>query len=138
MPIRHTATAALLAGSLALTACGSSDPAPAAPGTPTEISVSLFGTFGYDEVGLFKEYEAANPGITIRYESTQGEDKYWPALQTRLASGSGVADVQGIEVGAHRRRRAEPGRPVDGPARHPGERRRRPLHRLEGEGRHHS
>jgi cellobiose transport system substrate-binding protein len=99
MPIRHTATAALLAGSLALTACGSSDPAPAAaPGTPTEISVSLFGTFGYDEVGLFKEYEAANPGITIRYESTQGEDKYWPALQTRLASGSGVADVQGIEV----------------------------------------
>ena len=99
MHIRRTTFAALLAaGSLALTACGSSEPAPAAPGGPTEISVSLFGTFGYDEVGLFKEYEAANPGITIRYESTQGEDKYWPALQTRLSSGAGVADVQGIEV----------------------------------------
>ena len=138
MHIRRTTFAALLAaGSLALTACGSSEPAPAAPGGPTEISVSLFGTFGYDEVGLFKEYEAANPGITIRYESTQGEDKYWPALQTRLASGSGVSDVQGIEVGAHRRRRGEPGRPVDRPARHPRERRDRPLHRLEGEGRDH-
>jgi cellobiose transport system substrate-binding protein len=106
MPIRstivagRTTTAALLAGTLALAACGSPQPGPAAPaaGAPTEISVSLFGTFGYDEVGLFRQYEAENPGITIRYESTQGEDKYWPALQTRLASGSGVADVQGIEV----------------------------------------
>ena len=101
MPIRRTTAAAVLAGTLALTACGSPQPgpaAPAAPAGPTEISVSLFGTFGYDEVGLFKQYEAENPGTTIRYESTQGEDKYWPALQTRLASGSGVADVQGIEV----------------------------------------
>src|SRR3954451_12437526 len=100
MPIRRTTAAAVLAGTLALTACGSPQPgpAPAAPAGPTEISVSLFGTFGYDEVGLFKQYEAENPGTTIRYESTQGEDKYWPALQTRLASGTGVADVQGIEV----------------------------------------
>ncbi len=99
MSIPRTMSAAVLTGALALTACGSPDPATtAAPGGPTEISVSLFGTFGYDEVGLFRQYEAENPGITIRYESTQGEDKYWPALQTRLASGSGVADVQGIEV----------------------------------------
>ena len=62
MHIRRTTFAALLAaGSLALTACGSSEPAPAAPGGPTEITVSLFGTFGYDEVGLFTEYEAAEP-----------------------------------------------------------------------------
>jgi cellobiose transport system substrate-binding protein len=98
MSIRRTSAAVVLAGALALTACGSPDPAPAAPGAPVELSVSLFGTFGYDEVGLFRRYEAEHPGVTIRYESTQGEDKYWPALQTRLASGSGVADVQGIEV----------------------------------------
>ncbi|HEX8518277.1 MAG TPA: extracellular solute-binding protein [Pseudonocardia sp.] len=98
MSFRRMSTAAALAGALALTACGSPDPAPAAPGAPVELSVSLFGTFGYDEVGLFRRYEAEHPGVTIRYESTQGEDKYWPALQTRLASGSGVADVQGIEV----------------------------------------
>ena len=34
---------------------------PAAPGTPTEISVSLFGTFGYDEVGLFKRVRGREP-----------------------------------------------------------------------------
>ena len=100
MPIRRPTSAALLAGALALTACGSpGNDAPQAPaGAPTEISVALFGTFGYAEVGLFKQYEAGNTGITIRYQSTQGEDKYWPALQTRLAANSGVADVQGIEV----------------------------------------
>jgi cellobiose transport system substrate-binding protein len=95
-----SAIAAIVASSaLMLSACGSSPAAPQAANGPVELSVSLFGTFGYDEVGLFKKYEAAHPGVTIKYESTQGEDKYWPALQTRLASGQGVADVQGIEVG---------------------------------------
>ena len=141
MPIRRTTAAAVLAGTLALTACGSPQPgpaAPAAPAGPTEISVSLFGTFGYDEVGLFKQYEAENPGTTIRYESTQGEDKYWPALQTRLASGSGVADVQGIEVGRIAdvvQNQADKWTDLrDTPAHG----RDRPLHRLEGEGRHHA
>jgi cellobiose transport system substrate-binding protein len=100
-PRRTAAALAAVATSsvLLLSACGGgSGDADAAAGGPVELGVSLFGTFGYDEVGLFKEYEAQNPGVTIKYESTQGEDKYWPALQTRLASGSGVADVQGIEV----------------------------------------
>ncbi|WP_433272890.1 extracellular solute-binding protein [Pseudonocardia xinjiangensis] len=93
--------AAVMSGVLVLSACGGSGGSStdtAASGGPVELTVGLFGTFGYDEVGLFKEYESQNPGVTIKYESTQGEDKYWPALQTRLASGSGVADVQGIEV----------------------------------------
>jgi cellobiose transport system substrate-binding protein len=96
------ATAALATSSLLLlTACGGAgdagDTGPA-PGEPVEISVALFGTMGFDEAGLFDEYERLNPGVSIRYESTQGETNYWPALQTRLASGTGVADVQGIEV----------------------------------------
>jgi cellobiose transport system substrate-binding protein len=95
-----TAVAAIVASSaLMLSACGSAPAAPQAANGPVELSVSLFGTFGYDEVGLFKKYEAAHPGVTIKYDSTQGEDKYWPALQTHLASGQGVADIQGIEVG---------------------------------------
>jgi cellobiose transport system substrate-binding protein len=97
---RTTSTVAAVAvTALALAACGSGDAAaPAGSGAPVELKVSLFGTFGYDEVGLFRQYEAEHPGVKIVYESTQGEDKYWPALQTRLSSGSGVADVQGIEV----------------------------------------
>jgi cellobiose transport system substrate-binding protein len=100
-PTRVTALIATgAAATLILGACGSGPAQPAQQTTgPITLSVSLFGTFGYDEVGLFKEYEASHPGITITYESTQGEDKYWPALQTRLTSGSGVSDIQGIEVG---------------------------------------
>jgi cellobiose transport system substrate-binding protein len=90
--------AVALSGALLLAGCGGTPGAAGAEGGPVELTVSLFGTFGYDELGLFDRYEAENPGVTITYESTQGEDKYWPALQTRLASGSGVADVQGIEV----------------------------------------
>ena len=98
-PRRTTiATAALAAATLALSACGSGGDAAPAAGGPVELKVSLFGTFGYDEVDLFRQYEAEHPGVKIVYESTQGEDKYWPALQTRLASGTGLADVQGIEV----------------------------------------
>lgn len=92
-----TALATAVAGTLLLAACGGGGTGNADDGT-VELTVGLFGTFGYEEVGLFDRYEAEHPGVTITYESTQGEDTYWPALQTRLASGSGVADVQGIEV----------------------------------------
>jgi cellobiose transport system substrate-binding protein len=94
--------AVAVSGALLLSACGGGAPEPAQSsggGGPVELTVSLFGTFGYEEVGLFEEYERQNPGVTIVYESTQGETNYWPALQTRLAAGSGVADIQGIEVG---------------------------------------
>lgn len=100
-PRRTSVAAAALAtaGALFLTACGSGGGAPAAaPGGPTTLTVGLFGTFGFKEIGLFDEYQKLHPNITISYESTQSEEKYWPALQTRLASGSGAADVQGIEV----------------------------------------
>jgi cellobiose transport system substrate-binding protein len=97
--------ASALSAALMLTACGGDDPT-SEPDTSTSaggdeevnLTVSLFGTFGYEESGLFDEYEASHPGITITYESTQQEDEYWPALQTRLNAGSGLADIQGIEV----------------------------------------
>src|SRR5690625_260562 len=89
------AVAAMTAGALALSACGdgpSEDSAAADGDGKTTLTVSLFGTFGYEESGLFEQYMAENPDIRIEYESTQGEDKYWPALQTKLNSGSGTAD----------------------------------------------
>lgn len=98
----RVATAVLTAGAmLALAGCGSDEATAASDGGDsgsTELSVSLFGTFGYDEAGLFDQYEEENPGITITYETTQGEDTYWPALLTKLNAGSGAADIQGIEV----------------------------------------
>lgn len=106
MSTTRRSTAAVVAAALStavlLTSCSSSGTgsteATGADGK-TNLTVSLFGTFGLDEAGLFDEYEKLNPDVTITYESTQGENTYWPALQTKLASGNGAADVQGIEVG---------------------------------------
>ncbi|WP_432574431.1 ABC transporter substrate-binding protein [Kineococcus sp. SYSU DK005] len=92
-----TVSGALLLSSCSTTDAGSADAAPA--DGKTQLSVSLFGTFGLDEAGLFDEYQKLNPNVTIKYESTQGENNYWPALQTKLAAGNGAADIQGIEVG---------------------------------------
>lgn len=96
---RVTAVAAAAAAALVLSGCGGgADAADEGGDGDVELSVSLFGTFGYDEAGLFDQYEEENPGVTIAYETTQGEDTYWPALLTKLNAGSGAADIQGIEV----------------------------------------
>ncbi|MFE5241049.1 MULTISPECIES: ABC transporter substrate-binding protein [unclassified Streptomyces] len=91
--------AVVLAGTL-LAACGSgtSDSSDSANGKVT-LTVDLFGSFGYKEAGLYAEYEKLNPGVTIKQTDTEDEVDYWKSLQTRLAGGGGLADVQGIEVG---------------------------------------
>ncbi len=93
-----------LTGALLLTACGGSsddggsDGGSAAGDGGVTLDVSLFGTMGFEESGLLDEYEKANPGVTINYESTQEEADYWTALQTRLQGGD-APDVVGLEVG---------------------------------------
>src|SRR5690348_7567062 len=62
------------------------------------LTVGLFGTFGYKEAGLYKEYETLHPNVTIKETSVEQEDKYYQALQTHLAAGSGLSDIQAIEV----------------------------------------
>lgn len=92
--------AVALAGSL-LAACGSggTDASSDAAGGDITLTVDLFGSFGYKEAGLYAEYEKLHPGITIKQTDTEDEQDYWKSLQTRLAGGGGLADVQGIEVG---------------------------------------
>jgi cellobiose transport system substrate-binding protein len=93
--------AVALAGAL-LAACGSGSSGNSAGGTDggkVTLTVDLFGTFGYKEAGLYKEYEKLHPNITIKETTTENEADYWKALQTHLAGGGGLADVQGIEVG---------------------------------------
>lgn len=63
------------------------------------LNVNLFGTFGYKEAGLFDQYESDHPNIKINYTTVEQEGDYWPAFLTHLNAGSGVGDVQGIEVG---------------------------------------
>ncbi|MFG3406849.1 ABC transporter substrate-binding protein [Streptomyces sp. NPDC048142] len=92
--------AVVLAGAL-LAACGagdSSDSSDSAGGKVT-LTVDLFGSFGFKEAGLYEEYQKLNPDVTIKQSDTQDEADYWKSLQTRLAGGGGLADVQGVEVG---------------------------------------
>ncbi|MFD8971152.1 extracellular solute-binding protein [Streptomyces sp. NPDC059593] len=92
--------AVVLSGAL-LAACGSSPDGAATDGAggKVTITVDLFGSFGYKEAGLYAEYEKLHPGVTIKQTDTEDEADYWKSLQTRLAGGGGLADVQGIEVG---------------------------------------
>jgi cellobiose transport system substrate-binding protein len=63
------------------------------------LSVGLFGTFGFKEAGLYDAYMKAHPNITIKEDTVEQSGDYWTRLKTRLASGSGLDDVQGIEIG---------------------------------------
>jgi cellobiose transport system substrate-binding protein len=63
------------------------------------LTVGLFGTFGYKEAGLYDAYQKLHPNITIQETSVEQENDYYAALQTHLAAGSGLSDIQGIEVG---------------------------------------
>ncbi len=112
--IRRTAQLACVAVTAALTlaacsssggdksAAGASGDASAGPcGTSadTTLTVGLFGTFGFKENGLYDAYKKVCPNITIKEDDVEQSADYWTKLKTRLASGSGLDDVQGIEIG---------------------------------------
>jgi cellobiose transport system substrate-binding protein len=65
---------------------------------PVTLNVGLFGTFGYKEAGLYDEYMELHPNVTIEETSIEFEQDYYQALQTHLAGGAGLSDIQGIEV----------------------------------------
>jgi cellobiose transport system substrate-binding protein len=108
---RHLA--ALLAtgaiGAFALAGCGSdssstssagpTDSGPCGTTDDTTLTVGLFGTFGFKEAGLWDAYKKVCPNITVKEDVVEQSADYWTRLKTRLASGSGLDDVQAIEIG---------------------------------------
>jgi cellobiose transport system substrate-binding protein len=102
-PRRPSTFVAALVAVVALLAagCGSSSDSneKSTSGEPVTLQVNLFGTFGYKEAGLFEEYQRLHPNIKIAYNTVEFEQNYYQALQTHLAAGSGLGDIQGIEVG---------------------------------------
>jgi len=105
--------AALLAvaalGAFVLAGCGDSgssatsvdqaDAGPCGTTADTTLTVGLFGTFGFKEAGLWDAYHKMCPNITIKEDVVEQSADYWTRLKTRLASGSGLDDVQAIEIG---------------------------------------
>jgi cellobiose transport system substrate-binding protein len=96
-----TIVSVLAVVALLATACSSGKSTKSASSTnePVTLQVNLFGTFGYKEAGLFDEYQQLHPNVKISYNSVEQEQNYYQALQTHLAAGSGLGDIQGIEVG---------------------------------------
>ncbi|MEV7872094.1 extracellular solute-binding protein [Streptomyces sp. NPDC088124] len=65
----------------------------------TVITLGLFGVMGIKETDLLDRYMKENPDILIEADVTGDEQTYYTALQTHLAAGSGLKDIQGIEIG---------------------------------------
>jgi cellobiose transport system substrate-binding protein len=78
---------------------GTADAGPCGTTADTTVTVGLFGTFGFKEAGLWDAYHKVCPNITIKEDDVEQSADYWTRLKTRLASGSGLDDVQGIEIG---------------------------------------
>src|SRR5699024_5596372 len=66
-------------------------------GGDVELTVATFNEFGYED--LFAKYEDANPGVKITHKKAATADDARANLMTGLAAGSGLADVDGVEVG---------------------------------------
>ncbi len=97
----------LTAGSLALAGCsaGGSTGEAATQNTqdanaPVTITVDSFGGIfdGFKKAGLLDDYKKLHPNVTVNYKEVQQEADYWTALQTKLQAGTGLADIQPIEV----------------------------------------
>ncbi|MCQ1950128.1 ABC transporter substrate-binding protein [Arthrobacter jinronghuae] len=96
---RHPAAAIAGAAVVALLAvgCGGGDSEAASEDNPLKLTVTTFGTFGYDD--LYAEYEEANPGIDIQANNIDRGANAQTDLFTKLAAGSGVSDVVALEEG---------------------------------------
>jgi cellobiose transport system substrate-binding protein len=80
---------------VAASACGGGDDE--AGSGPIQLTVDVFGEFGYDQ--LYKQYEQTHPNIKIRQRKTSTLDDYKPRLQQWIGTNSGAGDVVALEEG---------------------------------------
>ncbi|WP_436736962.1 ABC transporter substrate-binding protein [Streptomyces sp. BBFR102] len=97
------AAVAALGASL-LAGCASDDDPKAAGGAAgsekgkTVLTVGVFGAFGLKEAGLYDQYMKENKDVVIKQTSIERNENYYPQLLTHLGTGSGLADIQAVEV----------------------------------------
>ncbi|WP_322412215.1 ABC transporter substrate-binding protein [Microbacterium invictum] len=100
--MRKAAVAAAIASSTALVLAGCSSSGGdasggGASGEDITLTITTFGTFGYDD--LYAEYEEANPGITIDATNIDTGGNARTDAFTKIAAGSGLSDIVAVEEG---------------------------------------
>ncbi len=66
-------------------------------GEDITLTITTFGTFGYDD--LYKEYEAAHPNIKIDATNIDTGGNARTDAFTKIAAGSGLSDIVALEEG---------------------------------------
>jgi cellobiose transport system substrate-binding protein len=98
--LRIQALTAVSIGLLALSACSSGatadNSAAGTNGGKVTLTLATFNQFGYED--LITEYQAAHPNITIRHKKAATSNEARDNLNTRLAAGSGLSDIEAVEV----------------------------------------
>lgn len=92
-----TAISALVMG--ACSSGGSADSAASSSASSDgeiTLTVATFNEFGYDD--LYAEYMESHPGIKVVEKKAATSNEARDNMNTRLAAGSGLADVEAIEV----------------------------------------
>lgn len=105
-PLAAAGVAALM--TLGVAACGSGD---SADDGVVELTIATFNEFGYEE--LIDEWNADNPDIQVTQKKVGTWDDAKENLFTKLASGSGLSDIEAIEGDAMPAILAESGAFVD-------------------------
>lgn len=86
-----------IASAATVTACSTGGEAKQSTDGETELTIATFNEFGYEE--LYKEYEAAHPDIKITQRKAGQGPQHHQNLFTKLAAGSGLSDIEGVEEG---------------------------------------
>ena len=66
-------------------------------GGKIELTVATFNDFGYTDE-LFAEYEKENPNVTVKQNKAATSDDARANYFTKLGAGSGLADVEAVEI----------------------------------------
>jgi len=103
---RHAVLATLTVGLMALTACssgsGTDGTATQAGGTggaaggPVTLTLATFNQFGYED--LIPEFEKTHPNIKVTHKKAATSNEARDNFFTRLSAGSGMADVEAVEL----------------------------------------
>jgi cellobiose transport system substrate-binding protein len=82
---------------LVATGCATDDGSNSGEGGDITLTIASFNDFGYSDE-LLAEYEAANPGVTIVHNRAATSNDARANFFQKLGAGSGLADVEAIEV----------------------------------------